>query len=97
MKRKKVLRELRRGQMLAQEYCWAISERAATLRQAKQQLQVRTLWHRAHRSGTVASESAWAQRVPQQIGTHWPNLLSKEGGAARRKGPAGSITTYGHV
>lgn len=42
MKRKRVLRELRRGQMLAQEYCRAISERAATLRQAKQQLQVRS-------------------------------------------------------
>lgn len=39
---KKVLRELRRGQMLAQEYYRAISERAATLRQAKQQLQVRS-------------------------------------------------------
>lgn len=46
-----------------------------------------TLWHRAHRSGTVASESAWAQQAPQQIGTQWPHLLSKEGGAARQKGP----------
>ncbi|GAA6103362.1 uncharacterized [Tachysurus ichikawai] len=82
--------------MLAQEYCRAISERAATLRQAKQQLQVRSasgapVWHSGDRV------SVGTEACHNKIGTQWPHLLSKEGGAARRKGPAGSITTYGHV